>query len=81
MMNSVVFHVGKDGCVHDRVVQIAKTTRHLTCIVSLPACKNHVTRIYRTTFILALNAAENIPHSENIVVVLFTYILLPAISI
>ncbi len=45
--------------------------------ISLPACENHA--IHRTMFVLALNDAENIPLSENIVVVCvpFTHIPLP----
>ncbi len=46
----------------------------LTCTISLPACKNRT--ILHTTFVLALNDAENISLSEYIVIVwvLFTCI-------
>ncbi len=52
-----------------------RTILHLTCTVSLPASKNHT--IYHMTFILALCNAENIPLSENTVVVRASFTCVP----
>ncbi len=41
----------------------------------LPECKNHA--IQRTTLVLALNDAENIPLSENIVIVRVSFTNIP----
>ncbi len=49
-----------------------QTTLHLVYTISLPACKNHT--IHHSAFILALNNAENIPLSENIIVVHVSFI-------
>ncbi len=55
-----------------------RTTVHLTCTISLPVCKYY--SIHCTTFILALNDAENSRYPENIIVVSFVRVSFTSIS-
>ncbi len=69
----------KCGAWFSNSFSATRTTFRLVCTVSLAVCKNHA--IQHTTFVSMLTDAENMPLSENTVVVYVLYTRISPISI